>query len=196
MTTEQKLAIFSKTALENATKKKKAELDTYKKKLQKEFSQKKVDEKNKQMALYEQSIQQLKQEKQQQVAAIKNQLRKDLAAKTSGFIDDIFDAVKSELTLYKSTTKYVTYLEKQIEIIQTIAGRDTIKWFLDSTDASLKDLLERKYNITINLNKTPILGGILAKIPSKNLYVDETFLSKMKEARETFILTNEGYTII
>ena len=53
--------------------------------------------------------------------------------------------------------------------------------------------LERELQITIRISKEPMLGGIQAAIPAKNIVIDHSFASMLAEEQEAFVFDG-GYT--
>ena len=46
-----------------------------------------------------------------------------------------------------------------------------------------------KYGIRLLINENIVKGGMRAEIPSKNILIDNTFETKISEAKEKFIIT-------
>ena len=84
------------------------------------------------------------------------------------------------------TPKYDAFLEAQIKKEKSFAGDSEIHIYIDPSDKEKLNLLSLKTDCDIRVSQYPFLGGTRAVIASKNILIDNSFETKLKEAEESF----------
>lgn len=188
MTTEQKLSIFYKTALEQATSEKERILADYKQTLALDFDKKKQDFTTSLLASYEQKVQLAKQEINKDFSKETQQFRIQYNKRRQELTNQLLDGVRVMLTEYKASSKYMHLLETMIKDLKVLDSDGSLQLYIDASDTSRKEYLERKLDVTLHIYPTQMLGGIIAKLPKQNLFVDESFQTKLNEQKEKYSL--------
>ena len=84
----------------------------------------------------------------------------------------------------KETPEYESYLLKLIQSAVEFSNGNEITIYIDPSDASLKEALEKKSGKTITISTEEFFGGIRAIITEKNILIDESFATKISEEKE------------
>ena len=84
------------------------------------------------------------------------------------------------------TPKYDALLEAQIKKEKAFAGSSEIHIYIDPSDKEKQNLLSLRTDCDIRVSQYPFLGGTRAVIASKNILIDNSFETKLKEAEQDF----------
>jgi len=115
--------------------------------------------------------------------------KRTLSLRQKKMAEDIFVEVAEMLASYKKSKEYEELLLKQIKSVIEISGSEAVVIYIDSEDGHLIESLSKKSGKDLSLSKYPFGGGTRAVIPSKNILIDNSFESKLSEAKENFKLT-------
>ena len=187
MTTEQKLELFVQTAINNVKQQREQLLAEYEEQLKADFAKQKEEYRISANATFLRKQEKARLEINRRLSDDMNHQKSELANKTNQLTIEIFEDVIKELNSYRATTKYVTYLEQTIAKILALADGSPVSFSIDAKDSELLNLLTTKTGITPSISKRPLLGGVIAKLPDKNLLIDESFQTKLNEAKAQFI---------
>lgn len=98
----------------------------------------------------------------------------------------IFSELRDRLARFMETSQYETMLEEQIRKAKEFAGKEEVHVYIDPSDEEKKQLLALHTQCDIRVSQYPFLGGTRAVIASKNVLIDNSFETKLKEAGENF----------
>lgn len=98
----------------------------------------------------------------------------------------IFSELRDRLARFMETPQYETMLEEQIRKAKEFAGKEEVHVYIDPSDEEKKQLLALHTQCDIRVSQYPFLGGTRAVIASKNVLIDNSFETKLKEAGENF----------
>ena len=118
-------------------------------------------------------------------------LRKELTALKDSLTEKVFAEVSEKLEAFRKSPDYLPFLCKKIEAIRTYLGNDEALYYLDGTDAALIPSVAEKCGVTPEVADRPILGGVLAVSPSRNIEIDETFASALANEKDAFIINEK-----
>ena len=90
------------------------------------------------------------------------------------------------LARFMETPKYDALLEAQIKKEKAFAGSSEIHIYIDPSDREKQHLLSLRTDCDIRVSQYPFLGGTRAVIASKNILIDNSFETKLKEAEQDF----------
>ena len=90
------------------------------------------------------------------------------------------------LTNFTSTHEYNDMLIRQIREAKEFAKEDEIIIYIDPSDTSRLAGLEMATGVGLTISQYSFLGGTRAVIPSKNILIDNSFQTKLAEAKEAF----------
>ncbi len=86
---------------------------------------------------------------------------------------------------------YKKLLLKQIKAASSFAGTDAIIIYINPSDADKLPELEQSAKIPLTISQASFIGGIRAVIESKNILIDNSFETQLKEAKESFTFFNK-----
>ena len=101
----------------------------------------------------------------------------------------LFDLVEKELADFVETSEYRELLLKEIKDALDIAKESEILIYVGTKDENIIEDVYKKYGVKLLINESIVKGGMRAEIPSKNILIDNTFETKISEAKEKFIIT-------
>ena len=174
------------SAMEDAHKQQKQALEEYQKALDQIFEEhKQATLKRAEMELKYES-ERIRTESNKNFAKEHLQIRRKLMRRVNELTDQIFEEVHMLLNDYKKTSAYVDLLKKQISNAVAFAGRAEMVVYLDPEDADKKTMLEEASQAVLTISETPFGGGTRALIPSRNILIDNSFETKLNDARTNF----------
>ena len=78
---------------------------------------------------------------------------------------------------------------KEIKEAMNIAKESELLVYVGTKDEGIIQDAYKQYGIKLMINENIAKGGMRAEIPSKNILIDNTFETKISEAKEKFIIT-------
>ena len=90
------------------------------------------------------------------------------------------------LARFMETPAYETLLKEQIRKARDFAQGEEIHIYIDPADQEKQNLLSMETGCDIRVSQYPFSGGTRAVIASKNILIDNSFETKLKEAGENF----------
>lgn len=191
LTTEEKLQHFYDLSIEAAATDAHKLIDDHQAALDKLFAE------HKDMKLAQAEIElkaesdKLKREFNKEISAKQIQIKRNLSAARDELRDKLFLEVEQKLLSFKKTPEYKTMLCRQIKEALDFAGDDEMTIYIDPSDNSLADEITKEINIdgfAPTISKESFIGGMRAVIRSKNILIDNSFLTLMRDEREEFEL--------
>ena len=187
MTTEEKLKHFLDTCMEDAHDRSSRMLDEYMSALEKTFEEHQEDARRRAKMQIRLESEKMERELNKQLAMEHISIKRDLGHKQEELKEKLFTEVKDMLANFMETPEYYQLLENQIQQAVTFAGDDHIVIYLDPADESKARDLSFAHNKTqILISEYSFSGGIWAVIPSRHILIDNSFQSKLAEAKENF----------
>lgn len=98
----------------------------------------------------------------------------------------IFSELRDRLARFMETPQYEAMLIKQIKKAKEFAGNEEIHIYIDPADQEKQHMLSMQTGCDIRVSQYPFTGGTRAVIASKNVLIDNSFETKLKEAGEGF----------
>jgi vacuolar-type H+-ATPase subunit E/Vma4 len=189
MTLDEKLEHFYSSVIESATKQNIEIVEEYKKTLQKNFDERRESALRKAEANYRMASDNTIRERNRRLSADTMEIRRKVLDKTAEYTEQIFIDVKQKLDEYMKTPEYTELLCTQIKNIKDFAkGGDAITVYINPSDAEKKAYLEEKTGILLIVSNRDFIGGTRAVISSHSILIDNSFLTKLEEAKSTFTL--------
>ena len=121
------------------------------------------------------------------------QIKRQLSEVSDTLKDKLFLEVSEKLTIFKETSEYKDMLFRQVGTAVDFAGSDPMNIYIDASDEKFLEPLKSQFtdeHIAFYLSKESFGGGMRAVIRSKNILIDDSFLSLTSEEKEKF--TFEG----
>lgn len=118
--------------------------------------------------------------------------QRKLMRKRDELINVLFEDVKKKLIQYSETEDYLITMKDKIRKISSQFNSDA---YLNLSERDMEKAEELKVlfsgNVTVKKNKDIRLGGFIIEFIHENIFVDETYDSKLKEQREKFYANSE-----
>lgn len=186
MDNNEKLELFHKAVLETAGQKSAALLEEYKKNYDENiraYEEKKIRE---QATLERIEEEKVRKEINREVSEQSLLFKKEYHALTEQKKEILFARVEQLLKEYQESEEYKDYLEKKIKAAAAFARGEAVTIYLNGTDEKLKEELEQRTGCTLTISQMEFMGGIRAVIRSKNILIDESFSSRIRNEKENY----------
>ena len=113
-------------------------------------------------------------------------LKRTYSQKQEELQSRIFSELMDQLARFMETPAYETLLKEQIRKARDFAQGEEIHIYIDPADQEKQNLLSMETGCDIRVSQYPFSGGTRAVIASKNILIDNSFETKLKEAGENF----------
>lgn len=184
MTLDEKLEQFYNVTIESATTRNIEIVEEYKASLTKTLEDHKREAIRKSEEAYKLESEDLIREKNCSLSAEAINVKRKLNEKILELSDALFEDVLVKLQAYMKTKDYEDLLVKQIKNAKEFAREDEMTIYIDPADEHLKQSLEDTTGVTLTVSSYDFVGGTRAVIPAKNILIDHSFTSKLKELKE------------
>lgn len=191
MTTEEKLKHFLEASIESATNQSTKLIDDYTEALNKIFEEHKADMERKTALQIQLGRDSLEREINKELSREQIQIKRESTKKQTELKDMFFNEVRDLLEEYMSTPAYQQLLIRQIREAAAFAGEDQIVIYIDPADSSELYSLETATHTHLVVSETSFMGGTRAIIKSRNILIDNSFETQLKEAKEAFTFMNK-----
>lgn len=192
MTTEEKLLHFQETALTDARRQSSRTLKDYQDALEKVFAEHKEESRQKASLKIQTETDRLNRESNKQLSLQRLEIRKTVSKKQKELADKLFVEVKNRLEEFMNSSEYEELLARQIRAAQEFSRGADFVVYLDPADARLQNILSAATGCNLKISAYSFMGGTRAVIPSRKVLIDNSFQTKLSQARENFILEPEG----
>ncbi|HKL79612.1 MAG TPA: V-type ATP synthase subunit E [Mobilitalea sp.] len=188
MTLNEKLDIFYTSVIDSATAQNIEIVNEYNNTL------KNIKDERRQAALikakntYRIAIDNIKREKNRKLSHDTLDIKRRVLERTSELTDKIFLDVEKKLTEFMQTPAYQEYLISKIKEANEFARNDVVTIYINPSDSGLLQELEKATGITLTVSNRDFFGGIRAVIPARSILIDYSFITKLAEAKSTFML--------
>ncbi|MFR6332454.1 MAG: ATPase [Eisenbergiella sp.] len=185
MTTEEKLKHFLDVTTESTNAKNAKVLEDYTTALEKAFEEHKEESTRKAALQLKLSEDSFKKKQNAEIARAQLQIRERVSGLSEELKAKLFTEVRDKLERYMDTREYQDYLVA--EIGRRRYRRDEVLIYIDPADSGKLNSLAAMTNTTVEVSKYGFGGGIRALIRSRNILIDQSFETKLKEAEEMFV---------
>ena len=188
MATEDKLNYFYGSVMTALKEKNEGEVGSMREKLEKDLEDYKKEH-SKEVDLQERLHRdEIKRDLQKKFAAEKLKVRRELSEKEAVIVGKLFEEVGEKLDRFRSTPEYKEALKDCIrKILEFADGEDTVI-YLCASDAALREELEAECGTELVVSDAHFNGGIQAEIPSRNIFINDSYSSIMLEKKRTYVL--------
>ena len=101
--------------------------------------------------------------------------------------DKIFEEASALIQEYMKTKDYEDYLIKSIQKAISFAATEEMTIYINATDAEKKDFLEEATGAGLTISKEDFVGGTRAVIRSRNILIDNSFKTLLRNEYDKFI---------
>jgi vacuolar-type H+-ATPase subunit E/Vma4 len=187
LTTEEKLQHFLDTCMEDARTRSNRMLDEYKKALEQTFEEHKSDARRRADMQLRQETEKIEREINKKLSIEQISIKRTLGLKQEELKDKLFVELKDMLANFLETPEYQKLLEVQVAKAVEFAGSDPIIIYLDPVDEDkVRRLALHNGKAQIKVSEYSFTGGCRAVIPNRHILIDNSFQTKLEEARENF----------
>lgn len=188
MNIEDKLKHFTTITVENVQKRCDKSLEEYKAELDSVFEKHKA-EAIRMSTLEEKTLRDAVERKASKEYTMEQlHIRRKINHKQSELTDKVFADVEKQLMEYRASEEYKDYLARQIERAVKFAQGEELTIYIDMGDEHIKEEMEKRCNVTLNMSDYAFKGGIRAELPKRNILIDNTFATKLEEEKEKFVI--------
>lgn len=187
MTTEEKLQNFHNHSIESANAEAERMITEHQAALDKLFEEHKNLRRQQSKDEILAETEKLKREANKTLSTEQISIKRTLSKKNSELKAKLFAEVRQKMAAFKTTEAYKEYLKTKIREAVAFAGNDTLRMYLDPSDEGLKEELAQELNVTLTTSEILFFGGMRAVIPEKNILIDNSFDSLIREEQEAFI---------
>ena len=188
MTTEEKLQHFTMYAMEEARNKSNTMLREYTDALEKIFQEHKEKKKRQADLEIKTETAHLVSENNKQASEAQIEIRRMLSKRQAELKDKLFVEVKDMLARFAETREYHQMLVRQFREAMEFAGGEEIILYIDPSDAQIQYSIEAEIGAPVTVSTYSFQGGTRAVLPARNILIDNSFETKIAEAKEHFQL--------
>ena len=196
LTTEEKLQHFYDLSIEAAVTDANNLISDHKAALDKLFADHKAVKLQQAETELQAESDKIKREFNKEISTKQIQIKRNLSARGDEFREQLFAEVEEKLLAFKQTPDYLSMLCRQIREALDFAGDDEMTIYIDSSDRALADEIVRNIhidNFAPTISEESFIGGMRAVIRSKNILIDNSFLTLMKDEKDRFALSEVTY---
>ena len=188
MTLDEKINQFYTAAIESATSQNIKIIDEYNQSLQNIYNDHKEDVLRKTEISYLVESSNVIREKNRNLSSEAIKIKRIVSEKSMELTTALFQDVAEQLNIFMKTPDYIDLLSTQVIASKEFAREDEVTIYINTTDEALKTSLESKTGITLTVSTTNFIGGTRAVLHAKSILIDNSFISKLAEAKNNFML--------
>ena len=189
MTLEEKITHLQTAAMEQARAEGNAIIDSHRAALEKVFADHKKEAEHQaelrvreEMTRTKLALNQAKAKSQLEIKRRRGKVQQELKEK-------VFREAMELVREYMKTGAYDAFLEKCIRRAETYAGDDLAVIYLNPSDEGKKEELEEKTGVSLQIYPEDFIGGVRAEIQSRNILIDHSFQTQLRDEYEKFMFT-------
>lgn len=186
MTTEEKLQHFYDVSVNEAKSEAQMSLDAYRQELEQQFDAYKKNKDYETALLLKAESDQASRTINKALSASQLDIKRSWSKKQNELKDQLFEEIKKLLLDFKETPEYDRYLEAKINEAKEFAENDEAEYYLSAQDAAKAAALSAATGVKIQISDYDFMGGIQARIPQKNILIDNSFLGAFQNERQNF----------
>lgn len=187
LTTEEKLQHFLDFCMEDARSRSAKMYDDYTAALEKNFEEHKTEATRRADMQVQIESEKIEREINKTLAIEQINIKRILGHKQEELKDKLFVEVRDILENFMGSPEYEELLNRQIKEAENLAGDDEMIFYLDPVDeAKQRQISLHNHNTNIKISEYSFTGGTRAVIPSKNILIDNSFQTKLAEAKRDF----------
>lgn len=186
MTTEEKLKHFQDICMEDARDRSAKMLEDYRKALETAYEEHAADAGRRADMEVDAETEKLKREINKHLSIGQIDLKRGFSHRQEELKDKLFVELKDRLANFMETQEYQRLLEEQVRQAKAFAGDEELIIYMDPSDGDKLQRITLHHNAMIKLSEYSFNGGIRAVIPGRHILIDNSFETKLSEARHEF----------
>ena len=186
MTTDEKLQHFMDICMEDARAKSARLYDEYASALEQTFEEHKKDSTRRLDMQLQGESEKIEREINKKLALAQINIKREMSKRQEELKDMLFVEVRNLLADFMSTPEYAQLLERQIAKAHELAGNKDLIIYIDPADEPLLQSLSLQNREAVKISAYSFSGAMRAVIPDSHILIDNSFETKLEEARRTF----------
>ena len=192
MTLEEKIAHLQTSSMEQARAEGNAIIDSHREMLEKEMADHKKE------AMHQSKLRIMEEKTKAKLALNQTRAKYQLEQKRrrgkvqQELKDKIFHEARQMVDAYMKTKEYDEFLVKCIRQAEKYAGDDLVTIYINASDEGKRGELEAMTGVSLTISKEGFIGGVRAVIHSRNILIDHSFLTQLRDEYEKFLLGGDG----
>ena len=186
MTTEEKLKHFQDICMEDARERSAKMLDDYMNALEKAYEEHTADARRRADMQVEAETEKLEREINKRLSIGQLDLKREFSHRQEELKDKLFVELKDKLANFMETQEYQRLLDHQVKAVKEFAGDEELIVYMDPSDVDKVQRIALHHNASIKISEYSFNGGTRAVIPGKHILIDNSFETKLNEARHAF----------
>lgn len=186
MQIKEKLEVFRQSAIEVAQQESRTELEEYEKNCRRELEQFKKNKEQEMEHAFQMEEIKIHRKMNRKISEEISRQKRILDECQQQKKEKLFELVEQKLLEYQRTEAYDQYLEVQIKRAAEFAKTEEITIYINPTDVEKKEKLEQKTGVKLTVSQRDFGGGIRAVIHAKNILIDESFLTRLEQERNSY----------
>lgn len=186
MTTEEKLEHFQNFCIEDARTRSTNMLDEYINTLEQAQKDHQADARRHAAMMLDAEVAKIQREINKQLSIEQINIKRTFGQRQEELKDMLFIELKDMLDNFMETAGYQNLLEQQVADAKEVAGDEDLIIYMDPSDEEKARRLALYHKANIRISEYSFQGGIRAVIPSKNILIDNSFQTKLAEAKADF----------
>lgn len=192
MTLEEKMTHLQTSSMEQARAEGNAIIDSHKEALEKVLADHKREAIHQSKLRIMEEKTRAKLELNQAKAKFQLEQRRKRGKVQQELKDQVFEEVMQLVTEYMKTAQYDTFLVKCIRQAEEYAGDNLVTVYINPSDANKQAELEKKTGVSLTVSKEDFIGGVRAVIQSRNILIDHSFATQIRDEYEKFLFLGGG----
>ena len=186
MTTEEKLKHFQDICMVDARERSARMLDDYMKALEGAYEEHTADARRRADMQVEAETEKLEREINKRLSIGQLDLKREFSRRQEELKDKLFVELKDKLANFMETQEYQRLLDHQVKAVKEFAGDEELIVYMDPSDVDKVQRIALHHNASIKISEYSFNGGTRAVIPGKHILIDNSFETKLNEARHAF----------
>ena len=186
MTTEEKLKHFQDICMEDARERSARMLADYMKALEDAYEEHTADARRRADMQVEAETEKLEREINKRLSIGQLDLKREFSRRQEELKDKLFVELKDKLANFMETQEYQRLLDHQVKAVKEFAGDEELIVYMDPSDVDKVQRIALHHNASIKISEYSFNGGTRAVIPGKHILIDNSFETKLNEARHAF----------
>lgn len=186
MTTEEKLKHFQDICITDARERSGKMLDDYMNALEASYEEHVADARRRARMQVEAETEKLEREINKRLSIAQLDLKREVSRKQEGLKEKLFVELRDRLANFMETQEYQQLLEQQVKAAKDFAGDEELIIYMDPSDADKARRIAMHHNAVIKISEYSFNGGTRAVVPEKHILIDNSFETKLQEARHDF----------
>ncbi|MCD8171748.1 MAG: V-type ATP synthase subunit E [Clostridiales bacterium] len=186
MTTEEKLKHFQDICMEDARERSARMLDDYMNALESAYEEHTADARRRADMQVEAETEKLEREINKRLSIGQLDLKREFSRRQEELKDKLFVELRDKLANFMETQEYQRLLDRQVKAVKEFAGNEELIVYMDPSDVDKVQRIALHHNASIKIGEYSFDGGTRAVIPGKHILIDNSFETKLNEARHEF----------